>query len=301
MQAEATVEATRGRVAAEARRSRGMFPRLFGALRHNPTGAVGGIALLLLVLMAIGAPLVAPASPTETHFAARLKSPSLAHPFGTDDLGRDVLSRVIWGARLSLSAGIVAVAIAVVFGTIVGMISGYYRGIVDAVIMRLTDLFMALPGILLSMVFIFALGRSLTSVMVAVGLSAIPYYARLARGSVLATRELPYIEAARVLGASDRTIMFRHVLPNILAPILVVATLGLGSTILAIAGLSFLGLGAQPPSAEWGVIVSDGRSRLQTAWWISTFGGVAIMIAVLAINLLGDGLRDALDPRLRRR
>jgi len=262
---------------------------------------VGGIALLLLVLMAIGAPLVAPASPTETHFATRLKSPSLAHPFGTDDLGRDVLSRVIWGARLSLSAGIVAVAIAVVFGTIVGMISGYYRGIVDAVIMRLTDLFMALPGILLSMVFIFALGRSLTSVMVAVGLSAIPYYARLARGSVLATRELPYIEAARVLGASDRTIMFRHVLPNILAPILVVATLGLGSTILAIAGLSFLGLGAQPPSAEWGVIVSDGRSRLQTAWWISTFGGVAIMIAVLAINLLGDGLRDALDPRLRRR
>lgn len=301
MQAEATVEAQRGIGAVRTRRSRGVFPRLLRALKHNPIGAAGGIALLLLVLMAVGAPLVAPTSPTETHFAARLKPPSLAHPFGTDDLGRDVLSRVIWGGRLSLSAGIVAVAIAVVFGTIVGTISGYYRGLIDTVIMRLTDLFMALPGILLSMVFIFTLGRSLTSVMVAVGLSAIPYYARLARGSVLATREQPYVEAARVLGASDRTIMFRHVLPNILAPILVIATLGLGSTILAIAGLSFLGLGAQPPSAEWGVIVSDGRSRLQTAWWISTFGGVAIMIAVLAINLLGDGLRDAFDPRLRRR
>jgi len=301
MQAEATIEAKRGREAVRTRRSRGPLTRLLRTVRHHPTGTVGGIALLLLVLMAIGAPIVAPASPTETHFAARLKPPSLAHPFGTDDLGRDVLSRVIWGARLSLSAGILAVTIAVVFGTIVGMISGFYRGIIDTVIMRLTDLFMALPGILLSMVFIFALGRSLSSVMVAVGLSAIPYYARLARGSVLAAREQPYVEAARVLGASDRTIMFRHVLPNILAPILVVATLGLGSTILAIAGLSFLGLGAQPPSAEWGVIVSDGRSRLQTAWWISTFGGVAIMIAVLAINLLGDGLRDAFDPRLRRR
>lgn len=301
MQAGATVESKRGIDVVRTRRTRGPLQRLLHAVRHNPTGVAGGVILLLLVLMAIGAPFVASASPTETHFATRLKAPSLAHPFGTDDLGRDVLSRVIWGARLSLSAGILAVAIAVVFGTIVGMISGYYRGIVDTVIMRLTDLFMALPGILLSMVFIFALGRSLSSVMVAVGLSAIPYYARLTRGSVLAAREQPYVEAARVLGASDRAIMFRHVLPNILAPLLVVATLGLGSTILAIAGLSFLGLGAQPPSAEWGVIVSDGRSRLQTAWWISTFGGVAIMIAVLAINLLGDGLRDAFDPRLRRR
>jgi len=301
VQVEASAQTAERLEIAKAGGSRRRVSRWHDIVRRYPTGVAGGVVLALVVLIAIFAPIVAPYNPIETHFATRLKPPSLQHLFGTDDLGRDVLSRVIYGARLSLSAGIVSVIIALLCGTTIGLISGFYRGIVDAIVMRLVDLFLALPGILLSMVFIFTLGRSLVSVMIAVGLSAIPYYTRVTRGSVLAARERPYVEAARVLGASDRAIIFRHVLPNVLAPILVIATLGLGSTILSIAGLSFLGLGAQPPSPEWGVIVSDGRSRLQTAWWISTFGGVAIMIAVLAINLLGDGLRDAFDPRLRKR
>jgi peptide/nickel transport system permease protein len=255
----------------------------------------------VLVLTAIFAPVVAPYDPLATAFRARLTPPSLQHPFGTDNLGRDILSRVIFGTRLSLWAGVVAVAISLVGGTLIGIVSGYYRGPLDAVLMALTDLFLALPGILVSMVFIFSFGPSLTNVALAVGLASIPYYARIARGSVLSAREQVYVEAARVLGAPDRSIMFRHVLPNVIAPILVVATLGLGSTILIIASLSFLGLGAQPPSSEWGAIVSDGRTRIATGWWISTFGGAAIMLTVLGVNLLGDALRDALDPRLRRR
>jgi ABC-type dipeptide/oligopeptide/nickel transport system permease subunit len=271
------------------------------ALRHHPTGMAGAIILLVLVLLAISSPITAPYDPIETDFSVRLQSPSRAHPFGTDDLGRDVLSRLMAGGRISLRAGVVAVAIASVWGTVIGVVSGFYGGLVDSTIMRLIDVAMAMPGILLSMVFIFTLGPSLTNVMIAVGLASIPSYARLARGSVLSARENAYVDAARVLGAPDRMIMFRHILPNIVAPILVVATLGLGSAILSIAGLSFLGLGAQPPTPEWGVIISDGRARLATAWWISTFGGLVIMLSVLAINLLGDALRDVMDPRLRTR
>lgn len=298
---EANASAPAARSISRPRGATRSWRRILPGLGRHPTGVAGGLILLLLIVLAALAPMVAPYDPNQTVFGARLQPPSLSHPFGTDNLGRDIFSRVIFGARLSLSAALAAVVIATVCGTVVGMVSGYYRGPVDAVIMRLVDLFLALPGILLSMVFIFTLGRSLASVTIAVGLSAIPYYARLTRGSVLAAREHTYVEAARVLGAADRTVMFRHVLPNIVAPILVVATLGLGSTILSIASLSFLGLGAQPPTPEWGVIVSDGRSRISTAWWISAFGGLTIMVAVLAINLLGDALRDALDPRLRRR
>jgi peptide/nickel transport system permease protein len=286
---------------ARTRRSAGQWRLAWRSLRRHPTGLAGAIILALLILMAVFAPVVAPYDPVQAAFGARLVSPSLRHPFGTDNLGRDMLSRVIYGARLSLISGIVAVAISSVGGTLVGVVSGYYRGLIDAALMALTDLFLALPGILVSMVFIFSFGPSLTNVALAVGLASIPYYARIARGSVLSAREHAYVDAARVLGAPDRAIMFRHVLPNVIAPILVVATLGLGSTILIIASLSFLGLGAQPPTPEWGAIVSDGRSRLATAWWISTFGGVAIMLTVLAVNLLGDALRDAFDPRLRRR
>jgi peptide/nickel transport system permease protein len=262
---------------------------------------VGAGIVVLLILMALLAPVIAPYDPLDAAFRARLISPSLRHPFGTDNLGRDILSRTMYGARLSLGSGLIAVAISATGGTLLGIISGYYRGLVDTTMMAVTDLFLALPGILVSMVFIFSFGPSLTNVAIAVGFASIPYYTRIARGSVLAVREQVYVEAARVLGAPDWAIMLRHVLPNIIAPILVVATLGFGSTILIIASLSFLGLGAQPPTPEWGAIVSDGRSRIATAWWISTFGGVAIMITVLAINLLGDALRDAFDPRLRRR
>jgi peptide/nickel transport system permease protein len=184
---------------------------------------------------------------------------------------------------------------------VLGLISGYYGGYVDATIMRLTDLFLAMPGILLAMIFIFTLGPTLTNLMIAVGLSSIPYYTRTVRGSVLSARENVYVEAATAIGASDARVISRHILPNVVAPVLVLATLGCGTAILAIASLSFLGLGAQPPTPEWGAIVSAGRNRLATAWWISTFGGVAIMITVLSINLLGDALRDIYDPRLRGR
>jgi peptide/nickel transport system permease protein len=275
--------------------------RVLHRLLHHPTGMIGAVILLALALLGVLAPYVTPYDPIQANFNAVVLTPSLSHPFGTDNLGRDVLSRLLAGIRISLPAGLVAVLISSVCGTILGVVSGYYRGVVDATLMRLTDLFMAMPGILLSMVFIFTLGPSLTNVMIAVGLSSIPYYLRLVRGSVLSAREHAYVEAARVIGAPNRVIMFRHVLPNVVAPVLVIATLGLGSSILAIAGLSFLGLGAQPPTPEWGAIVNDGRARLATAWWISTFGGVVIMITVLAINLLGDALRDAFDPRLQSR
>lgn len=294
----ATGSAASPRLAAPAA---GQWRLVARSLRRHPTGLAGAIIMSLLVLMAIFAPVIAPDDPLQTAFRGRLVPPSFRHPFGTDNLGRDILSRAMFGARLSLGSGIVAVAISAVGGTLLGIVSGYYRGLVDAALMALTDLFLALPGILVSMVFIFSFGPSLTNVAIAVGLASIPYYTRIARGSVLSVREQVYVEAARVVGAPDWAIMTRHVLPNIIAPILAVATLGFGSTILIIASLSFLGLGAQPPTPEWGAIVSDGRSRIATAWWISTFGGVAIMLTVLAVNLLGDALRDSLDPRLRRR
>ena len=280
---------------------RGRRWRALRALGHNPTGLVGASILVLLIVVAFFSSFIAPYDPIETNFAIRLSPPSLHHPFGTDDLGRDILSRLMAGSRISLRAGVIAVLIASSAGTILGLVSGFYRGFVDAMIMRFVDVALAMPGILLSMVVIFTLGPSLNNVMVAVGLASAPFYARVARGSVLSARENQYVDAARVLGARDSTIMFRHILPNIIGPILVIATLGLGSSILSIAGLSFLGLGAQPPTPEWGAIVSDGRARLATAWWISTFGGVVIMFAVLAINLLGDALRDVLDPRLQHR
>lgn len=303
MQASTVERSAKRATAGPARDARptGQWRLVARSLSRHPTGLTGGIILGLLIAMAVFAPVVAPYDPLKTAFRGRLVPPTWRHPFGTDNLGRDILSRAIFGARLSLGSGVIAVAISAAGGTLLGVISGYYRGLVDAALMALTDLFLALPGILVSMVFIFSFGPSLTNVAIAVGLASIPYYTRIARGSVLSVREQVYVEAARVVGAPDWEIMIRHVLPNIVAPILVVATLGFGSTILIIASLSFLGLGAQPPTPEWGAIVSDGRSRIATAWWISTFGGVAIMLTVLAVNLLGDALRDALDPRLRRR
>jgi peptide/nickel transport system permease protein len=270
-------------------------------LRQHWTGLVGIVILLVLILAASAAPALTPYDPVATAFRQRLHPPSLDHPLGTDALGRDLFSRLLYGARISLRAGFLVVAISASLGTFLGVVAGYYGRWVDMGIMRLADLWMAMPGILLAMVFIFTLGPSLTNVIIGVGLAGAPDYARLVRGSVLSAREQQYVDAARVIGAPDIVIMFRHILPNVIAPIMIVATLGIGSAILGVAGLSFLGLGAQPPTPEWGVIISDGRDKLRTAWWISTFAGGAIMISVLAINLVGDAFRDALDPRLRAR
>jgi peptide/nickel transport system permease protein len=284
-----------------ARAGVGRWRSLARRLTGNANTVVGLVILLAIVFAAIAAPLLTPFDPLATAPRDRLQSPSLTHPFGTDELGRDLWSRVLYGGRLSLRAGFISVGIAVLGGIIVGLVAGYYGRTVDMILMRLADILMAMPGILLTMVFIFSLGPTLTNAMIAIGLASIPEYARLVRGSVLSAREHLYVEAAHVTGVPPWRVMTRHILPNVIAPVLILATIGIGGAILSLAGLSFLGLGAQPPTPEWGVIISDGRARLRNAWWIATFPGLAIALSVLAINLVGDGLRDAFDPRLRRR
>ena len=262
-------------------------------------GAMLGAGILgLLVLLAVGAPRWSPRDPIRTAAREALQPPGSAHVLGTDQYGRDVASRVVYGARISLTVGLVAVSIAVLLGAPVGLVAGFYGGRLDALLMRVMDVLLAFPGILLALAIVSVLTPGLTNVMIAVGLAAVPTYARLMRATALATREFLYVEAARAMGGRDLFILARYVLPNVVAPLIVTATLGLGTAILSAAALSFLGLGSQPPAPEWGRMLSEGRDYLREAWWISTFPGLAIMLTVLSMNLLGDGLRDVLDPRL---
>lgn len=263
-------------------------------------GAVIGLVILGgLALMALGAPWLSPRDPIRTAAREALQPPGPRFVLGSDQFGRDVASRVLHGARISLTVGLIAVSIAVALGTPLGLVSGYYGGRLDALIMRVMDVLLAFPGILLALAIVSVLTPGLTNVMIAVGLSAVPTYARLVRASVLSARENLYVEAARALGGRDLGILARYILPNVVAPLIVTATLGLGTAILSAAALGFLGLGSQPPQPEWGRMLSEGRDYLREAWWISTFPGLGIMLTVLAMNLLGDGLRDLLDPRLR--
>jgi peptide/nickel transport system permease protein len=264
-------------------------------------GKVGAVLILLMICVAIAAPLIAPYNPLGLNFPDRLVGPSAHHLFGTDETGRDVFSRVIYGSRISLRVGIVAVSIALAIGVTAGLVAGYYRGIVDTLIMRVVDILLAFPGFLLALAIIAMLGPSLRNAMIAVGIGSSTGFARLVRGSVLSIRETDYVMAARVVGANGSQIMRRHVLPNALSPIIVLATLELPAAILVAASLSFLGLGAQPPSPEWGAMLVDGREYIQTAWWLITFPGIAIFITVLGFNLFGNALQDALNPRLRQR
>ena len=259
---------------------------------------LGGMILAVFVLMAAGASWLAARDPIRTAPREALVPPGGRYLLGTDQFGRDVASRVLHGARLSLSAGLIAVGIAVGLGAPIGLVSGFYGGRLDVVAMRVMDVLLAFPGILLALAIVAVLSPGLGNVMVAVGLAAVPTYARLARASVLSARELLYVEAARAMGGRDRFILARYILPNVVAPLIVTSTLGLGTAILSAAALSFLGLGSPPPTPEWGRMLSEGRDYLREAWWISTFPGLAIMLTVLAVNLLGDGLRDVLDPRL---
>jgi peptide/nickel transport system permease protein len=268
-------------------------------LIHNLSASVGALLLGLVVIVAIVAPLLAPYDPIRIDASRALYSPGLPYIFGTDQYGRDVFSRVLLGARLSLAIGPIAVGMALVPGVSVGLLAGYYGGWLDALLMRCVDVLLAFPGILLALGIMAVLGPGLPSMIVAIGLSSIPTYARLVRGSVLSTHEQLYVVAARTVGARDAAILVRHILPNVAAPISVAATLGIGSAILAAAALSFLGLGSQPPTPEWGRMLSDGRAYLRDQWWIATFPGLAVMLTILGFNLLGDGLRDILDPRLR--
>ena len=279
--------------------ARAPWARMIPRVRRHKGAVVGTAIVAALVLVALGQSVLAPQSPTKIEIAAALLGPGGAHWMGTDQYGRDVYSRVVHGSSISLVIGFISVGIAATAGTTVGLVAGYEGGRIDALLMRGMDVMLAFPGILLALAIVSVLGPSLHNLMIAVGISGIPYYARLARGSVLVAKEQLYVDAARVVGVPIPIILVRHILPNVVAPIIVAATLGMGGAILAAAALSFIGLGSQPPTPEWGRMLSEGRDYLRDAWWISTFPGMAIMITVLGVNMLGDGLRDVLDPRLR--
>lgn len=266
---------------------------------HHRMAILGGVIVSIFVLCAIFAPWVAPHDPFKISLQRVLQPPSFEHPLGTDQLGRDMLSRIIYGARVSLTIGLVAVAIGVLGGVPAGAIAGFYGGKADLIFQRAMDVLLALPGILLALVVIAVLGVGLFNTMIAIGIASIPVYARLVRGLVLSIKEQEYISAARALGIGNLRTVFRHIMPNCLGPIIVVSSLEMATAILAAAGLGFLGLGAQPPTPEWGTMLSDGRLFLRTAHHLVTFPGLAIVLAVLGFNLLGDGLRDALDPKLK--
>jgi peptide/nickel transport system permease protein len=266
---------------------------------RSRTGLIGAIVLLIVVLAAILAGVVSPYNPTRQDFRVERQPPSLQHLMGTDEFGRDVLSRVIWGAQASLEAGAVAATIALVIGVTLGMLAAFYGGRADSLIMRAMDVMLAFPYILLAIAVVAILGPGLLNAMIAIGIVYVPHYARIARGSVLSVRARDYVEAARALGARDGRVMLQHVLPNTLAPIIVQTTLSVGTAIIDTAGLSFLGLGTQPPTPDWGNMLSAGRSYVIDSPWIATFPGLAILVTVLAFNLMGDALRDAFDPRLR--
>lgn len=268
-------------------------------LKRNRAAVVGGVIVLLFVSIAILAPLISPYPPNEGDLVKRLKPPSQEHLLGTDSLGRDLLSRVIYGARISLQIQVVSVLIALVIGTLLGMVGGYYGGKFDHLIMRLMDILLAFPGIFLAISIIAVLGPGLTNLMLAAGIYSIPQFARIVRGSVLTLKEKEFIEAARAVGENDFNILFRYLLPNSIAPIIIQTTLRMATVLLTASGLSFLGLGVQPPTAEWGAMLSNARAYLITAPHVATVPGLAIMLVVMGFNLFGDGLRDSLDPRLR--
>jgi len=287
---------TQGAAAAPgARRQRFRFGRLF---KGNRAAQAGAVVVVLVVLMALLAPFVAPYEPEAIDLRARMQPPSAAHWFGTDELGRDVLSRVVWGARPSLLVGLVSVAMASLVGTLLGLVAGYAGGRTDALIMRLMDIVLAFPLLLLALVVLSLFGQSLCNIMVAVAVASVPQYARVVRGSVLAVKRMEYVEAVASLGAGHLRILFRHVLGNVLAPLIVLATVRVAAAITVEAALSFLGFG-DPSAATWGNIVATGRPYLTNAPWIATLGGLAISVTVLGLNLVGDGLRDAMDPRLK--
>jgi peptide/nickel transport system permease protein len=267
-------------------------------LRHDPLALLGALTVIAVLLLGLLAPVVAPYDPNQISGTEALQAPSWQHVFGTDELGRDVFSRVIYGARISPWVGLGAVAISTVIGIAIGLVAGYAAGVVDEVWMRGMDILLAFPGIVLAIAIVAVLGPGLRNAMIAVGISGIPYFARVVRAVVLVEREKEYVSAARAYGQRKSGILLLEILPNIAGPVIVLATLSIAGAILTTAALSFVGLGAQLPTPEWGAMLSEGRVYLAQQWWMATFPGVAIAVTVLGINVLGDGLRDALDPRM---
>jgi ABC-type dipeptide/oligopeptide/nickel transport system permease subunit len=277
-----------------------LFRETMDKLLASRTAVGGMIIIVAFIVGAVAAPLVAPYSPTAQVIADRVMHPFTGgHLLGTDDLGRDIFSRIIYGARISLVIGIVSVGISLALGLLIGTLAGYFGGWFDRIVMRIIDIMLAFPYILLTIVIVALLGPSLLNAMVAIGISQVPQYARVVRASVLAEKENDYVSAERSLGASNLQLMVGTILPNCIAPVFVQVTLGIGDAILSSAALSFLGLGAQPPTPEWGLMIASSKEYITTAWWVVTFPGIAILLAVLGFNLIGDTLRDALDPRLK--
>jgi dipeptide transport system permease protein len=281
------------------------FVEFYSYFKKN-TGAVIGLWIIIgLLVLAATADFVAPYSPIVTNNAAFLKPPfwqaggSLAHPLGTDAIGRDMLSRLIHGTRLSLIIGFTVISISIVIGTSLGLVAGFYRGVLEIAIMRLMDIVLTLPSLLLAIVIVAILGPGVSNALLAVAIVLLPHYVRIARAAVIAETSKDYVTAARVSGAGSIRLMVKEILPNCMAPLIVQATLGISIAILDAAALGFLGLGAQPPTPEWGTMLADAREFVLRAWWVVTFPGLMILITVLAFNLLGDGLRDALDPKLK--
>jgi peptide/nickel transport system permease protein len=288
-------------MSAEKTKKRSMAVEIWQRLLRNKMAMLGLVILVLLALSAIFADFIADydSKVIAQNISERLQGPSAAHWFGTDEFGRDIFARIIHGGRVSLVVGLISVSVSLIIGGALGAFAGFYGGNVDNIIMRIMDIFLAIPSTLLAITIVAALGTSLVNVMLAIGISGIPNFARIVRAAVMSVKDQEFVESARAIGASNATIIFREIIPNCMAPIIVQATLSVASAILSTASLSFLGLGVQPPSPEWGAMLSSGRNFLRDAIHITLFPGLAIVITILALNLLGDGLRDALDPRLK--
>ena len=266
---------------------------------HNKLAMIGSAFLLFFVILAIFAPLIAPYDPLANDYSAILSAPTKSHPFGTDNLGRDILSRIIFGSRISLRVSLVSVAIATAAGVLLGVIAGFFGGIVDIVISRILEVMFSFPEVLLALLIMSILGASLNNIMIAIGIVYTPIFARITRGAVLTIKDSLYVEAATTMGVKKRVIIVRHILPNILSPVIVQVTLSLAFAILSEAALSFLGIGVKPDVPSWGMMLNYGKTWIELAWWVGVFPGIAIALTVLGFNVLGDGLRDVLDPRLR--
>lgn len=275
------------------------FKMFLKRLFKNKAAVIGGLIIIFIVFVGIFGPHLVKTDPYAQNLLNKLQPPSKEHWFGTDNFGRDIFTRIVYGTGLTLKVGFLSVLIGGVVGVVLGIVSGYYGGIIDTLIMRVMDVLLAFPGILLALAIVSVLGGSITNVIIAVGIFSVPTFARIVRGSTLEVRKLEYIDAIRALGASDIRIIFKHILPNILSPIIVQGTMRIATAILTASGLAFLGLGAPPPTAEWGAMLSDGRSYMHNASHMVLFPGMMIVIAVLAFNVFGDGLRDALDPKMK--
>ena len=284
---------------AENRVSDSHFKRNWAKLKRNKAALIGGLLILLYVMSALLAPVLYRGNPSAPNLMKSLELPSLENPLGTDELGRSILGRIIYGSRISLLIAIGVVSVGFIIGIPLGLISGYYGGKIDFIIQRITDTMLAFPGFLLALGLVAVLGVGLENTVISIGISMVPIYIRLVRGCVLSVSEEVYVEAAKAVGTSDAAILIRHILPNVMVPITVQTTLGMGMAILFAAGLGFLGIGVQPPTPEWGAMLGSARSYLFRAPHVATFPGIAIFLSVLSFNLFGDGLRDALDPRFK--